>query len=69
MNPDEIESVLAYLKKHATCDIQQHPWQAVFGAGFEAGRAYERERDQGHNQQTPMEAHRDGIHERTTPGR
>src|SRR4051812_10765590 len=35
---DEIAAIDAYRQKHSTCDIQKHPWQAVFGAGFEAGR-------------------------------
>lgn len=33
----EIEGIEHYRRMHADCDIQQHPWQAVFGAGFGAG--------------------------------
>lgn len=32
----ELAAIASYQQKHSTCDIQQHPWQAVFGAGFEA---------------------------------
>ena len=32
-----IDATQAHQEKHATCDIQSHPWHAVFGAGFEAG--------------------------------
>lgn len=39
---DEIEAIHEYERQHATCDIQQHPWQAVFGAGYEAGHARQR---------------------------
>lgn len=34
----EIDAIHAYSDKHSTCDIQKHPWEAVFGAGFDAGR-------------------------------
>lgn len=34
---DEARLAEEYRQKHSTCDIQQHPWHAVFGAGAEAG--------------------------------
>jgi len=40
---DEIAATNEYQSKHSTCDIQKHPWQAVFGAGFQAGRDWQRE--------------------------
>jgi hypothetical protein len=33
----EQEAIRAYHDKHSTCNISRHPWQAVFGAGYEAG--------------------------------
>src|SRR5678810_300246 len=39
----EIRALDAYQQKHTTCDIQRHPWHAVFGAGFAAGMAWERQ--------------------------
>jgi hypothetical protein len=34
---NEQAALIAYEAQHSTCDIQKHPWQAVFGAGFVAG--------------------------------
>jgi hypothetical protein len=42
----ELAAIEAYRQAHLTCHIQNHPWTAVFGAGFDAGCAYERARCQ-----------------------
>ena len=34
---NERAALIAYEAEHSTCDIQRHPWQAVFGAGFTSG--------------------------------
>jgi hypothetical protein len=39
MSESEIDALVEYQRKHATCDIQNHPWQGVFGAGYVAGVA------------------------------
>jgi len=41
----ETRAVSEYHQKHSTCDIQKHPWPGVFGAGFEAGRKWQRAQD------------------------